>query len=96
MFNDVILPEVTRFVVKVPIQLNIHQVRLSRCLNDAFPAKSFSFEMTNASAKTIALVPIMEDCKGRAHLCRAPERSLVYRIYETITDCLDKDKVSTT
>jgi hypothetical protein len=94
IMNDGFLPEVTRFVVKVPAQMADHRVALTRCLNSTFPARSFSCEIVRDTSDSVTLIPVMEDAEGRAHLCRAPERSMVCRIYGIIEDFLMKAEVN--
>jgi hypothetical protein len=77
------LPEVTRFVVKVPTPFALHARELQDCLKSSFPNRTFTLELCeDQGTKRIALVPVMEDAHGRAHLCRAPARSLLARIHD--------------
>jgi hypothetical protein len=94
IMRDGFLPEVTRFVVKVPVEMADHRADLTRCLNSTFPARTFSCEIARDKSDSLTLIPVMEDAEGRAHLCRAPERSMVCRIYEIIEDFLTKAEVN--
>jgi hypothetical protein len=81
------LPEVTRFVVKLPTRFASQPSELRERLQSSFPSRAFSLELCDdADLKRIALVPVMEDAQGRAHLCRLPERSLIARMHQVIND----------
>lgn len=87
MTDAIALPEVTRFVVRLPSTQTVEPQELRRQLCESFPGRTFSIERSQDLAQQrITLLPVMEDATGRAHICRQPERSLLIKIYEALNE----------
>lgn len=83
------LPEVTSYVVRIPLTSSITSHNLQAKLKAEFPELNFRFErMLDTSKLGIMLIPVMEDAYGRAHICRPPDRTTLLRIHRLFEEAL--------